>query len=208
VACRDYLEQFVQLRVNRSDPPEKVHKPCMLLAVVDLAERGVLKDNNIRYDDTLEGFAEYAVAVRPGENLEPNWPFFHLRTEPFWQLRPSSQPQDEHIRTHGAMMGRTASLCDELYRDMVASPNARAAMRDALIGRWFPERRMNVDAVVASRQLSNEYETRLRDGDANSPIDRMAIAGVKPLGNSSSKRTTTAVPQRVGESSFRRSVRW
>ena len=63
MAYGDYLGQFVQLTVNRSDPPEKVHKPSMLLAVIDLAERGVLKDNSIRDDDTLEGFAEYAVAV-------------------------------------------------------------------------------------------------------------------------------------------------
>lgn len=171
MACGDYLEQFIELNVNKSKPPEKVHKPCMLLAVIDLAERGVLKDNNIRYDDTLEVFAEYAKAARPGESLEPNWPFFHLRTEPFWQLQPARQPQDEHRRTHGAMMGRSASLCDELYRDMVAIPNARAAMRDALIGRWFPERRENVEAVVASRRISNEYETRLRDGNGK-PTER------------------------------------
>ena len=171
MASGDYLEQFIKLKVNRAKPPEKVHKPCMLLAVIDLAERGVLKDNNIRYDDTLEAFAEYAEAARPGENLEPNWPFFHLRSEPFWQLQPSRQPQDEHRRTHGAMIGRSASLCEELYRDMVASRDARANMRDILIGRWFPERRTNVEAVVASRRLSNEYETRLRDGDAK-PTER------------------------------------
>ena len=68
-------------------------------------------------------------------------------------------------------MGRSASLCDELYRDMVASPSARAAMRDALIGRWFPARRKSVEAVADSRHLSNEYETRLRDGDAK-PTER------------------------------------
>ena len=42
----------------------------MLLTVIDLAERGALADNRIRYEDTLEGFAEYAEAVRPDSRLK------------------------------------------------------------------------------------------------------------------------------------------
>ena len=154
----DFIDQFKKLRVDLAHPPPKVHKPCMLLAVIDLAERGVLSDNDIRYEDTLEGFAEYAKAVRPGENLDAYLPFYHLKREPFWSLLP-----DEDIRPrHSSMLGRGASLANELHMRMVTNSAARAEMREAIIGFWFPGRRENVEAVVASRSSANEYEYRLR----------------------------------------------
>ena len=65
----DYVQQFKAFNVTRRGGL-KVHKPLMLLTVIDLAERGALADNRIRYEDTLEGFAEYAEAVRPDSRLD------------------------------------------------------------------------------------------------------------------------------------------
>ena len=162
----DFIEQFKKLRVDLAHPPPKVHKPCMLLAVVDLAERGVMSDNEIRYEDTLEGFAEYAEAVRPGENLEAYFPFFHLTTAPFWTLQRNGQAIDEDIRPrHRSMMGTTALLTPELHKRLATSSTARAEIREALVGHWFPERRKFVEAVVGARRSANEYENRLRRGE-------------------------------------------
>ena len=163
----DFIEQFKKLRVDLAHPPPKVHKPCMLLTVIDLAERGVISDNEIRYEDTLEGFAEYAEAVRPGENLEACLPFLHLKTAPFWTVKCNGEALDDDIRArHRSMIGTTASLTPELHKHMTAGSPARAEIREALVSHWFPESRANVEAVVAARMLANEYENKLRGGKA------------------------------------------
>jgi hypothetical protein len=41
----EFATAFTKLRVNKNSP----HKPCMLLAVLDLAEAGALANNEIRY---------------------------------------------------------------------------------------------------------------------------------------------------------------
>ena len=79
----EYVEQFKRFKVFKAGGVEKVHKPCMLLAVIDLAERGALTENKVRYEDTLDGFRDYAEALRPNEGLEPHFPFYHLRTSAY-----------------------------------------------------------------------------------------------------------------------------
>lgn len=54
----DYASRFTKLRVNvaRSTNP---HKPCMLLAVIDLAEAGALENNKVLYlPNLIERFGE------------------------------------------------------------------------------------------------------------------------------------------------------
>ena len=168
-----YLEQFEKLKVDRAHGPPSVHKPCMLLAVIDLAERGVLSRNEIRYEDTLDVFRDYSEAARPGEPLHPYFPFYHLRGEGFWHLCPKPDESDEGRKPrHRSMLGRSARLAEGLYVDMTTNVEARRVMRDVLIGRWLGERRAEVEAVIQARHEANEYESRLRTNettDADSP---------------------------------------
>lgn len=163
----NFADQFKKLKVDLAHPPPKVHKPCMLLALIDLAESGVLSEKNeIRYEDTLEVFETFAEVVRPGEKLQPFFPFYHLRREPFWKLLSVSNTDDQHLRpTHGAMMGRRASLVPELHKLITTSSQARRDLREALIGHWFPERHDEVHKTINSRRSANEYENELRDSE-------------------------------------------
>lgn len=165
----NFADEFKKLKVDRAHPPPKVHKPCMLLAVIDLAERGALAEKHeIRYEDTLEGFETYAEIVCPGEKLKPFFPFYHLRSEPFWNLLSDKNAGDQHLRpTHGAMMGRSASLVPELHNLVTTSSQARRGLRDALVGHWFPEHHDQVDGIIRSRLSANEYENKLRDSQSD-----------------------------------------
>lgn len=161
----DFIGQFKKLRVNKAPGSEMVHKPCMLLAVIDLAERGALNDNRIRYEDTLEGFRAYAEAVRPNSRLDPFFPFEHLRTSPFW-----FGDRDDPIRpSHGRMLGRSAALEPELHRLICSDARARFELRQALIERWFPEEHVTVQDLIKQRRSPNEYEKDLRE--AEGPIE-------------------------------------
>ena len=164
----DYVEQFKRLRVNKARGEEMVHKPCMLLAVIDLAERGGLGDNRIRYEETLEGFQAYAEVVRPNSRLDAFFPFEHLRTSTFWLA-----DRDDPIRpSHGRMLGRSAALGPELHRLICCDMRAREQLRQALIERWFPEQHAAVWELVRQRQLPNEYEKDLRSAGAPIKADQ------------------------------------
>ena len=111
----EYAQQFRDLTVDRAHGQPSVHKPCMLLAVLDLAELGHLAGNRIRYEDTLERFKAYANAVRPGKDMKAYLPFYHLTGEDFWSLRPKRGTTDKGLRpSHGRMTGRSAELAHDL----------------------------------------------------------------------------------------------
>ena len=162
----DYVEQFTTFRVHEVGG-KKVHKPVMLLTVIDLAERGVLLENKVRYDDTLDGFREYAVAIRPDVRLDPWFPFYHLKTSPFWSL-----DRSDNIRpTHSAMQGRSVALAPELHRLLCSDANARFELRKALIEHWFSDDRAAVWSVIERRQSPNRYERDLRQAQDVVPFD-------------------------------------
>ena len=97
-----FATAFTKLRVNtaRSSSP---HKPCMLLAVLDLAEAGALAKNEIRYlPNLLERYEAYFNIVRTeSDHANSYFPFFHLRGDEFWHLIPikGREAQLESMRT-------------------------------------------------------------------------------------------------------------
>ena len=49
-----YIELFSDLKPNRSSGRASPHKACLLLAVIDLIDEGVLTDNRIPFDASLK----------------------------------------------------------------------------------------------------------------------------------------------------------
>ena len=49
----NYLTSFQRLKVNKKGDHESPHKPCMLLAVIGLADAGQLDENRIRFSHAL-----------------------------------------------------------------------------------------------------------------------------------------------------------
>lgn len=87
-----WLERFYNLRRDKSGAHERPHKPVLLLAILDLLDRGLLRTNEIRLSpDLVDTFNRYFEAVRQ-RNDRPTIqnPFYHLCGDGFWQL--VSQP--------------------------------------------------------------------------------------------------------------------
>ena len=62
-----YADKFSQLNVGRIAGHERPHKPVMLLALLDLFEQRVIKENKITYSpELLELFGEYYDDPRNG----------------------------------------------------------------------------------------------------------------------------------------------
>ena len=101
-----FANQFAQLNINRSGGHASPHKMCMLMAVIDLIGSGVITSNRIYFDQPLqEGFTHHFNRYRGEQDRDnPHLPFFHLRSEPFWnhQVRPGQRESYERLSTAGS----------------------------------------------------------------------------------------------------------
>lgn len=92
----DYEQRFSHLRMNLRGGTEKSpHKVAMLLAVMDLVERGVIHQNRIYFDQALkDAFTlHFNQLASSNDRNNPHLPYFHLRSSGFWHhhLKPGKQ---------------------------------------------------------------------------------------------------------------------
>lgn len=165
-----YVKTFSRLNVNRARGKVSPHKPVMLLAVLELAETGLLKENKIYYTQhLLDLFRSFFQAVqKPGDACNPYFPFFHLRSESFWHLKPIAGKEAivEALTTvRGPSQVRDnieyAYLDDELFT-LVQQDNERAILRQTIIDKWFPADGEVIRTVAAEEKQIATYENTLR----------------------------------------------
>jgi putative restriction endonuclease len=157
-----WLERLYNLRRDKSGSHERPHKPVLLLAILDLLDRGVLTANEIPLSsDLIKTFKRYFDIVR-GLNDKPTIenPFYHLSGDGFWHL--ISKPGDRPIYEVGnasrgptlkAMRQLTGRFDDELWNSILSQPLPRQQLREALIARYFPEHREQLAAIAGSTPL-------------------------------------------------------
>lgn len=192
-----YLRAFRSLNVNRTGGRPSPHKPCMLLAMLGLAEAGDLERNEIRFDPALlERYAKFFEAVRSEtDRLNPNFPFFHLSSEGFWHLKPLPGREAvvasmDSARSAGAITDNIAyAFLDPELHSLVLKEESRTALREELVVAWFGSYRAQLEQVLQEERGSNRYETVLRDS---------AVGKVKYLGE--------MPPDPVRSAAFRRIV--
>lgn len=143
MSITDYQIQFRNLRPDRSSGHAKPHKACILLAVIDLIERGFLRRNRVLFDTALkEAFSERFERYRRGNDKDdPSMPYFYLTTSSFWHLQPKHGKEidlDERLkaRKHGGpsvidKLVDYAYLDDELY-EFLQHPVYRALLATEL----------------------------------------------------------------------------
>ena len=191
------------------------------MAVIDSAECGVLKRNEIYYESSLlERFTLYFEAVRgPADDLTPHYPFFHLRNDKFWHLHPVAGRESYLAGTGGkvrhshsgiALNIEHASLDPELHA-LLLDPEARHELRKALVRRWFREKQELVWNIIKQIHIANQYEDVLRHAVEQdealkvSDNENVMYAGLvaRLSGASLWKHMTIAALSAAGASSFR-----
>ena len=109
------------------------HKALLLLSVIDLIEQGVITDCRIPLSVNLEQQFKYNIRRLLGDSVlfQPriNYPYFHMRSEPLWQLVPvENKPLSlsnfsvSNIRKEIAF----AAIDDELF-DLLQDSNVRGS---------------------------------------------------------------------------------
>lgn len=177
----DYLRMFDKLHVNKTRDGTSPHKPCLLLAVIDLVESGAMSDRRVQYTPGLrELFSEYfAVVAKPNDRETPYNPFFYMKSEPFWTITPK-EGREAALEALTAPSNRQiddnvkyAEIDTELFKYMRSSED-RDALRDRLISRWFPSHRARLNTMLSFRRESNGYERSLRGFFEETPMVRDA----------------------------------
>lgn len=142
-----YIDRFRKLRVNRQ-PTLSLHKPCMLLAVIELAERGELLWNEIRYAEPLLSIFERYVRAAADRGRSPGafYPFFYLKNEGFWRLHPKpgrDAALDKRRRVDSereVTENISHATLDPGLHALLLDPVMRRRLRAALLGHWFADR--------------------------------------------------------------------
>ncbi len=166
----DTLEKYVQkikrLRVDRAHGVAP-HKPLLLLAVIELIERGQIQENKISLSpDLAETFIKYWSKVT---DRKPNiaLPFFHLRSDGFWHLHPNTGYEKvldvaDRITAISRLREVIAyvSLDDDLFVLLTDASN-REIIRQTLIYVYLIEFKGGIEDLIAEGKQITEYEQSL-----------------------------------------------
>jgi putative restriction endonuclease len=156
-----WLERLYNLRRDKKDSHERPHKPVLLLAIIDLLDKGAISDNAIPLsDDLVKVFKRYfgVVRIRDDQPTIQN-PFYFLSGDGFWELVPK---KNERILYQPGSVSRAPSVAELRRRvafgrfdpglwGLLCDGHSRHQVREALIARYFPEKRDQLAAIAAER---------------------------------------------------------
>jgi putative restriction endonuclease len=178
VSLDTYLDKLARLVVNVQAGHASPHKPCMLLAVLDLARAGGLTENRIVYGpQLLERYRSFFDAARgKGDHPNPYFPFFHLAGKlrgggmSFWHLEPVPGREVPMSAMHTARSSTDVTLniacarLDHELHQLLQDPTAVDALEAALVTRWFDRDVADARAVIERSARISRYERGLRLG--------------------------------------------
>ena len=151
---RYYEDCFSTLHTAKSKGFFAPHKPLLLLAVIDLVERGIIRSNRIELSDALVAAFKANTAKYIGHStlFSPNigQPFYHMQHELFWSLVSAAEelgmaadPQADYgTKKVSYSIGslRTAyryAVIDQELFNLLQGEDVRAKLRVVLISKYF-----------------------------------------------------------------------
>jgi len=145
-----HLKSFSRLRTDKNrkrwsalTTNQAPHKPFLLLSIMDLIAQGAINQNFIDPSyELVETWNGYWNSIMPvGSRGIMSYPFYHMRTELFWQLLPNEGYKDQSGLTVSSMVKLReiysgAEMDEELFQ-ILCDPQTREQLRLALIDTYF-----------------------------------------------------------------------
>jgi len=144
-----YIDAFSSLKMNRAQGNVSPHKVCMLLAVMDLVERGKISDNRIYLDQQIKSqFTKHFEQLQTGYDQDtPYLSYYHLRTSAFWHHKvregkegPYKKLQESNSENKTLAAIEYVHVDPELF-EYFKSYNARESLKAALADNFNEELR-------------------------------------------------------------------
>lgn len=176
MSLQTYIHKFQNLIVASAQGGRSPHKICMLLALLDLARSGGLRENKIFFGPALlERYESYFAAVRTERNHpNPYFPFFHLKgklrggEDSFWHLHalPGRELVLESMGTATSYRAITdniawAYLDDEFFALLQDEQNVDV-LSETLATTWFNRGLDDLNAVAERSKQVSHYERQIR----------------------------------------------
>ncbi|MHC2990182.1 restriction endonuclease [Pontibacter sp. HJ8] len=142
-ALNTYLKKFTKLRQGVTKYGKAPHKPVLLLAFIELFEKGELTENRVLISPELVAlFKEsFALLVRTAHKSDFFLPFYHLSGEGFWTVQTKlGSPLQVYIGNFSKLNEVVAFGCfsEELYT-LLLHTETRNILKTALLDRYFPD---------------------------------------------------------------------
>lgn len=169
-----YLNALTHLKRGNGIAP---HKPILLISLIELIEKGKVKENKIYVNADLVGtFKEnWEILVITVHQSEFTLPFYHLQNDkvmnrPFWFLIPNlGCKMDAYIKSVRTLANVIdyGSFSEELYF-LLINPYSRNLIKEALLEAYFPETKSKLHGINKNlgyvQQLEN-YILKEPDSD-------------------------------------------
>ena len=166
----DYIEAVKNLKTNNKWGRKSPHKAVLMLTVIELYEKNILMDNEIRYDETLKStFLKIWNLVLPNEPLfhpEAYLPFWYLQSDNFWHIVPIrgkedilSLMRDTNIKPSEAKLidsVKYAELDEDLYF-LMTLPSGRSSLKRALLETYTTLTNKQIERLAESKDNAIDY---------------------------------------------------
>jgi putative restriction endonuclease len=166
VSISQAIERLYELNVGTTPiedgaPHEKPHKPLLLLAVFDLIDEGLASPDLVPWCQHLRDrfTARFLSVKKHNDQNSPQLPFRYLSSDGFWLPFEINQSIPIRRDIQVSDVGKVFARFTDGFEYLVAIPENRRLMREALIVRYFPHLRSNVPdhvAAIPSVTLVNE----------------------------------------------------
>jgi len=145
-----YLNQYSTLKTDRNRNRwtgatcgRAPHKPFLLLSIMDLIAQGLIARNFIEPSlELVETWNGYWNLIMPfGQSSSMAYPFYHMRSEPFWSLIPNPGREDLPGRTFSSMSRvrevYAGAMMDEGLFAFLLNNQTREKLRAVLVETYF-----------------------------------------------------------------------
>ena len=175
-----YMRKISDIKPHKNGGKISLHKPCLLLAIIEYAAKGLLAENRI---DILGGstlvdpklveiFKRYMKVANPDSSADIANPLARLRTDGFLELhsKPEGEPYAGPLPSNGGddrkfLLEKITfiRLEDGFYELLVGSEK----LREHLINTWFPKpkQRKKIEAAIDTGQR------KLREPTLDNPLE-------------------------------------
>ena len=162
-----YINKIKRLRTYRAQGQPAPYKPFLLLAVIDLIEKGAIINNQIIPSPQLvEAFLRYW-NLFSAENPRIYRPFFHLKSNNFWHLHAKAGQETvlANAKRFDSMsqflkVVSFASLDEDLFL-ILQKLESREAIRQTVIETYFADKAGIIRAAISENQQINTLENLL-----------------------------------------------
>lgn len=157
-----YCQKLSNLNVSSSKKRGMaLHKPILILSVIDLISRDIIAKNEITVSDELiETFDKYWQIIGSHSYTGGlHYPFFHLQSEGFWHLefKPDFNGLQPKTTNKLKQAVEYAYLDNELF-EFLQNDITRKELIDALIAAFFPHQDNQIDSIL---QINQNFEDEI-----------------------------------------------